>query len=175
MASILFYTLILGLLFGFFGAHAVFTPEEALEIATLKQQDMEDTGNDKFEVFWNRVQDMLDYEHVPVRDIAETWNDILTEDVVYVWHRKGKCNGLQQVYACFKHEQGIKSEANSNVRSQHSRLETVKNGAVQSVRLDISIYRRGANKKEDISELFWLHFEPETKRISMIQRWTFVE
>jgi len=154
---------------------AAFSPEESYEIAMLKMEEMEVVGSDRFEQLWHLIENMLDYEDVPTREAAQTWDNILSEEVVYNWHNNGECEGLVQVYACFKREREIKVDKDSNVRSRNFRIETVQDGAIQSVRMDISVFRRGAMKPERVSELFWLHFSPEDSRITRIHRWTFVE
>lgn len=156
-------------------ARAAFSPEESHEIAMLKREEMESVGSDRFEQLWHRIESMLDYEDVPVREAAQTWDDILSEDVVYNWHKNGECDGLFQVYACFKREREIKEDKDTNIRNRNFRIETVQDGAIQSVRMDITIFRRGAMQPERVSELFWLHFSPSDSRITRIHRWTFVE
>ena len=154
---------------------AAFSPEESREIAMLKREEMKVVGSDRFEQLWHRMENMLDYEDMPVREAAETWDDILSKDVVYNWHKNGECDGLYQVFACFKHERMINVEKDSNIRSRNYRIETVQDGAIQSVRMDISVFRRGSMKPERVSELFWLHFSPEDALITRIHRWNFVE
>lgn len=155
-------------------ARAVISPEEAYEIAMLKREEMAGEG-DKFEQLWHRVEGMLDYEDMNVAEAAQTWEDMLSQDVVYHWHNNGKCEGLTQVYACFKREKTIKSESDADIRNRNHRVETVQQGSIQSVRMDISIFRRGATKPERVSELFWIHVSPESGLITRINRWTFEE
>lgn len=133
--------------------------------------------NETFRYFHTLWQESVNFEAYD----QSLFVDILDPAVRYIWHGKGTCLGLEQVYACLHSERLDHQDEHrtDRVRTAEFQISTISQGSVQVARLyethrtrtSTDNYRQGGVK--ETIDLFYLYLRDAHPRplIYLIERW----